>query len=93
MDPIIEFINRRFGKDCNWLNGNCYYFAIILKERFPQGEIYYDVINCHFVFKYGLNFYDWSGIVKPSHDTYKWSTFKVDYDSLVADRIIRDVIE
>jgi len=27
------------------------YFAIILKDRFPDGEIYYDVWNGHFIFK------------------------------------------
>lgn len=92
-NPVLTFISKRFKDDCSWLTGNCYYFATILKDRFPQGEIYYDVINGHFVFKYGLHFYDWSGIVKPSHNTYKWSTFKVDYDPLVAERVISGCIE
>lgn len=39
MNKIEEFINRRFPNDCNWLSGNCYYFAIILKDRFPEGNI------------------------------------------------------
>ena len=92
-NPIIEFIQRRFKTDCNWLTGNCYYFAIILKDRFPQGDIYYDVIDGHFVFKYENHFYDWTGITYPSNATYLWDTFRDDYDPLVADRVISGCIE
>ena len=35
-NEIIEFINRRFKLDCNWTNGNCYYFALILADRFKH---------------------------------------------------------
>ena len=41
MDEIEEFINRRFKQDCDWLTGNCYYFAATLKIRFPYLEIVY----------------------------------------------------
>ena len=30
MNQVEEFIQRRFPVDCNWTNGNCYYFAVIL---------------------------------------------------------------
>ena len=91
IDEIIEFTNRRFPIDCNWLNGNCYFYAKILKSAFPKGKIYYDVINCHFVFKYKNNFYDWTGIVKPDGYLVKWKSFNK-YDPLQKQVIIRDCI-
>ena len=58
---VLEFISRRFPDDCNWLSGNCYYFAVILKDRFG-GEIFYDPVDGHFFLKIdGVN-YDYSGI-------------------------------
>jgi hypothetical protein len=49
---VIEFINRRWKKDANWLDGNCYYFALILKHRFPEGRIWYEAdINYEFGFR------------------------------------------
>lgn len=63
-DKVLDFINRRFSntENANWLNGNCYYFAIILRERF-DGEIYYDVINGHFLTLIKDKIYDYSGVV------------------------------
>ena len=52
MDKIEEFINRRFPSNCDWLEGNCYYFARILKMRF-KGEIWYDLVEGHFLFRKG----------------------------------------
>ena len=62
-NEVLEFINRRFKDDCNWLNGNCYYFSIILKERFKGGEIVYDQISGHFMYLYNNALYDYSGKV------------------------------
>ena len=56
MNDIIQFINKRFKNDCDWINGNCYYFAVILKDRFPEGSIFYDVTCGHFVFEYNNQF-------------------------------------
>lgn len=91
-DKVIEFIRRRFVNDCNWTTGNCYYFAVILKARFPEGKIYYDVINGHFVFVYNNMFYDYIGSYDEYHDTLiPWDEFD-DYDVLLKQRIIRDCI-
>ena len=86
-NDVLKFIHKRFYCDCNWLSGNCYYFAVILKDRFPQGEIYYDVIHGHFVFKYQGYFYDWSGLYH-SNDTnlISWNDFQK-YDVLQKKRI------
>lgn len=65
-EDIIDFINRRFPNtdklNSNWLKGNCYYFALILKDRFINSEIYYDVIHGHFVTLIGDCLYDASGL-------------------------------
>ena len=88
---IEEFIKRRFSVDCNWMNGNCYYFSLILKDRFPGGTIYYDVIYGHFM--YGINgkFYDWTGETIPKGQLVEWA--KMDkYDSLVRQRVYEGCI-
>lgn len=91
MDNIIEFINRRFKKDCNWLDGNCYYFSIILKDRFPSGKILYDVINGHFIFLYNNQYYDWTGCIQPDGYLVEWDKFD-EYDSLQKKIIVRDCL-
>ena len=91
MNEILEFINRRFPSDCNWLDGNCFYFSVILKSRFPQGKIFYDVINGHFLFNYENSYYDWTGKVEPDGYLVEWDKFD-EYDHLQQKTIIRDCI-
>ena len=62
-DEVIEFIHRRFPVDCKWLNGNCYYFALILSDRF-DGEIYYQPKDNHFISKIDDRYFDYSGEYK-----------------------------
>jgi len=104
-DDILDFINRRFpiSEDnidhSHWMSGNCYYFARILKARF-RGEIWYDLVNGHFLFRRGDYFFDWTGIRleydlnKPEtvDNLVKWSDYKK-VDPVHYDRIVRDVIE
>lgn len=94
-NEVLDFINRRFKKNCNWLTGNCYYFALILKDRFPEGTIYYDVISGHFMFEYMGGFYDWTGLIDMEYFDgilIVWDTFE-NYDHLEKERIIRDCIK
>ena len=99
MDKIEEFINRRFQSDCDWLEGNCYYFARILKMRF-KGEIWYDLVEGHFLFRSFDKFYDWRGwreeydFDKPEtvENLVKWANYKR-IDPVHYERIVRDVIE
>ena len=70
---IVDFIHRRFtchGTEM-WENGNCYYFARILKDRFPYLEIYYVPAPGHFVAGTGKNFFDIHGEVKVDKTTAK----------------------
>ena len=91
-EEIKDFIQRRFNTDSNWLNGNCYYFALILKDRF-NGEIFYDVIYGHFLTKINDNFYDYSGEADLRNRVLiKWDDFE-DYDKLQKLRIIKDCIK
>lgn len=91
MNEILEFIKRRFQTNCNWLDGNCFYFASILLIRFPQGSIYYDVINGHFIFKYDDYYYDWNGLIEPNGYLVKWDEFDK-YDIAQKNIIIRDCL-
>lgn len=93
-DKVLEFIQRRFKIDCKWTDGNCYYFAVILKDRFPEGKIFYDVIWGHFIFEYLGRFYDWTGI--KDYDGHlesliEWDNFNK-YDSLQRQRIVQDCL-
>jgi len=92
MTKILEFIKRRFPTDCNWLSGNCYYFSLILKDRFPSGTIYYDVIYGHFIFKYEDYYYDWTGFIEPKGYLVDWEKFD-EYDNLQKQVVIRDCIQ
>lgn len=95
---VLEFIERRFKQDCNWKTGNCYYFAVILSERFNQYNpvIYYDTVDGHFLCRINNIFYDWSGAVAFS-DEYiskhimKWSDL-CNEDPIWSSRIVKDVI-
>lgn len=92
-DEVLEFINRRFKKDCNWLDGNCYYFAMILKDRFPSGRIWYNLIYGHFLFELDDKYYDFSGLLDPSmvYNAVPWDNMEV-YDKLWKERIVRDCV-
>ena len=91
-DEVLEFIKRRFSDDCNWTTGNCYYFALILKDRFPNGKIFYDVRLGHFIYKYNENYYDWLGVYSGKEDyLVPWDLFEM-YDSSQKKNIIRDCI-
>lgn len=90
-NKVLEFIRRRFPNDCHWLDGNCYYFAMILRERF-DGVIMYDVIRGHFVTKIDGFLYDWHGIVDESDGKFiEWYRFN-EYDSLQLERVVEGCI-
>lgn len=77
-NKILDFIDRRFGDtDSHWQDGNCYYFALILKDRFPSGKIVYDPVDNHFLFKYLGVLYDSKGIDNRSNrEVIKWDKYR-----------------
>lgn len=92
IDEVTEFIHRRFAKDCNWIDGNCYYFTVILKDRFQGGVVYYDVTSGHFIYSYNGKFYDWAGVVYPGGRLVKWDEFN-EYDCQQRSRIIENCLK
>ena len=90
---VLDFIHRRFPQDSNWTSGNCYYFAKILLERFYSGDIYYDVIDGHFVYGNNGEYFDYNGKVsQEGRHLIKWKNFTF-YDYSQYLRILRDCIE
>ena len=67
-NEIQEFIRgfKRYDRSDvlikTFLEGYCYYFAVILQERFG-GEILYEPIEGHFITKIGCSYYDIRGDV------------------------------
>lgn len=90
-DEVLEFINRRFKTDCNWTCQNCWFFSLILHNRFPESSVWYDVIDGHFVTLIDGKYYDWTGEIRPDGYLVEWEHFDK-YDPLVKQRIIRDCI-
>ena len=93
MDKVISFIDKfKFAYkgelEFVFTSGNCYYFAVILKERFG-GEIYYLPIDNHFVCKIDKEYYDITGKAGFNEKPYKWDSYP---DELEKKRIIRDCI-
>ena len=88
-NDVEKFIAERFDTDCKWLSGNCYYFALILKERFG-GEIYYDPIEGHFFLKNFIGNFDYNGIYKPT-DEIKLENIKFK-DPIWYSRLLKDCI-
>lgn len=91
---IIDFINRRFKKDCNWLDGNCYYFAKILQTRFPKLEIVYFPIEGHFMAwdREENLFYDAAGAHEAEELFYEWERLEYEEPFLYG-RIVCDCIQ
>lgn len=81
---IDEFIQqfRLFGTSSEivecFTNGFCYWFAYILKARFPKGDIYYHAWD-HFVFKYNGKLYDITGDCTNTWD----SEYLIKWDELL----------
>ena len=91
MNEILEFIQRRWKKDCDWTNGNCYWFAYILTTRFNNLKIYYLPIEGHFVAGDGITFYDFHGINNLQEKPYLFSQLELEEPHWYK-RIVRDCI-
>jgi hypothetical protein len=66
----------------------CYYFSVILRERFPGGTIVYAPIIGHFLYKIQGKLYDITGEV----DIDIYHDFEIYPDRLQKERIVRDCI-
>ena len=94
-NPVLSFIDKRFSNynlsDC-FTAHNCYYFALILKERF-KGDICYLPITGHFVCQICGEYYDYNGMI----DITKEQPISLEeikkIDKLWYERLIRDCVE
>lgn len=83
---IKHFQNE--GTIKTFTEGCCYYFALILKERFG-GDIMYDEVDNHFACLIGSKVYDVTGEVIGNF--IDWDSYKR-MEPLNAQRVIRDCI-
>lgn len=99
-EQIIRFINEfsKFGPevvDC-FTNGNCYWFAHILYNRFfrdnYEGDICYDQVENHFCYYSKGHYYDITGEI--TDPKYHWESFArvARNDPALAKRLERDCI-
>ena len=88
---VLDFIKRRWRKDANWTDGNCYWFARILCDRFDQLDIYYLPVDGHFVAGDGEQFYDFNGVVCTDEKIILFEKIK-ETDSLWYEHIVRDCV-
>lgn len=95
-DEILQFINDFKKLDLSieilFMEGYCYWFAFILKERF-NGDIWYFPIENHFITKIGNSFYDICGEINMDNreKPYNWDEFKK-YEPINSKVIERDCI-
>ena len=90
-EQINAFVEKRFQPDCNWTSGNSFYFATILKTRFPELEIYYLPIVGQFVTGAEGTYYDYHGEVEVGESPIKFSTMQISDPAYYA-RILRDCV-
>jgi hypothetical protein len=90
-EQINSFVEKRFQQDCNWTNGNCFYFATILKTRFPELDIYYLPITGHFVVGSEDIYYDYNGEVEIAETPILFSDLQTS-DPIYYARILRDCV-
>lgn len=88
---ILNFIKRRFPIDCNWTSGNCWWFASILKARFPNLSIYYLPVAGHFVAGAMGVYFDWTGRAKVNEPVYLFEELLKNEDEW-GWRLVRDCI-
>lgn len=92
----FKFLNPQVAEDL-FLYGDCYYFAIVLQERFKYTHdviIKYFEIDNHFVTDINGRLYDIRGDITDIVDSKQlkdWDDME-EYDELLYKRIIRDCI-
>lgn len=93
-EKILDFIAHFQRPDTIevFTNGMCYWFAVILLERFG-GEILYTQVPGHFVCKVDDILYDVTGDVTEQYmdGLIPWESMQ-DYDDLLYERLLRDCV-
>lgn len=78
---ILNFIKsfQNEGTIEKFQNGGCYWFATILRGRFPGGQIVYNPIIGHFAYKINGSFFDIGGCIIFEESPYfvPWDTYEL----------------
>lgn len=98
--PILKFIDKFKQGFANdeivkiFTQGNCYHFAIILKNIYTEGRIVHNRKINHFMLEYADKYYDITGEVKSDkNDCEYWDTLYYtdsnDYNLLMRDCVLK----
>lgn len=88
-EEILKFIsNFKFCAD-EFTHGKCYYGSVILRNRFPDSETWYDRIMNHFATKINGRLYDLAGEITDTENFEPWCMLD---DEFLQARIERDCI-
>lgn len=93
VESFISSFKGVRNKEClenAFINGNCYHFALILKELF-NGAIYYDNNIGHFITKIDGKYYDIKGETTPYSTVFEWATMSALEPNLYW-RIVNDCV-
>jgi len=73
VEKFISVIRDSFiGSQQVYTEGSCYHFYLILKQVFPEAELYYDTY--HVITKINNKFYDITGEVKENDEMFNMTT-------------------
>lgn len=75
---VLDFIKGFKEVKDFFLFGYCYWFAVILEQRF-MGQICYMPIKNHFIVRIHNEYYDASGKITPNEKVYSWATYQYKY--------------
>ena len=93
-ETVLAFI-RRFQNEGTikaFTNGACYYFALILVNRFLLAETAYNQVLGHFAARIGSELYDITGKLENDGHWMDWDEFMA-YDPLEAGRVAKYCID
>lgn len=84
----IEQFIALFNADEKYMNGLCYWFAYILKGRFPEGDVWYEPIMNHFYFVIDDAAFDVRGQVELPGTAIRWDEYE-NFDPLHYQRVVK----
>ena len=94
-ETVMHFIDRFTDNGRNqavidtFAKGCCYWFAEILRQRFPSGQIVYDPVENHFACRISGKTYDVTGETDDHYRFVSWADYP---DATEKRRIIRQCI-
>lgn len=96
MNKIETFINNmksKYPKELEdvFYNGYCYWFALILANRF-KGSIWFNPEIIHFAANIDNNLYDINGLISNQKEWINWTDFQINNQNAV-ESIVKSCIK